>query len=132
MSSQPPPGTASTVRAPCLDDDAPPSLCSRALVWLCPWQSANFPGFRRAILGHIPRAVTWDGIQHWRKGRRVLPADVAEALAAAIEARCAVGRGLVGELRDHAAARRAQPRLLRGCCAVREDGRDRRGNWRRR
>lgn len=107
------------------------ALCKLALCWLAPWSRSEYPGLRKVTLALLPRPYTWQAVQHWRTGRRELPADVAEALARQIEARALAGLALVTDLRSHAKWQDARPKRMVGCCVVREDGRDRRGNWRR-
>ena len=106
------------------------SQWERAVLWLCPWSKITFPGKRRFILSLLPRTVTWDSGAHWRRGG--LPADIADALADAIESRAKIGAELASELRQHAAAMRARPPQRYGWARVDEStGRDKRGNWKR-
>ena len=109
-----------------------PALYRRAADWLCPWNGRTFPGFRRFVLGLLPRPVTWSATQHWDHGRITLPPDIADALADAIAQRRRAGQQLEEELRQHAAAIRARPPQRYGWARVDEStGRDKRGNWKR-
>jgi hypothetical protein len=106
-------------------------LFDRALCWSWPWTRRGYPGLRRGLLASLPGSYTWPAVRHWRTGRTPIPAAVADAMAAQVEARCEAGLALVAELRAHAAAQRAMSRPARGCCQVdASTGRDRRGNWR--
>jgi hypothetical protein len=80
------------------------TLCARAIRWCVPWTRVDYPGFERGGLALMPRVVTWAAVQHWRSGRRPLPADVALALASFIGARCDSGRALAAELQLYAAS----------------------------
>lgn len=108
------------------------ALCERAIRWLLPWTHATFPGFRKGILSMLPGFYAWQAVQHWRRGRRRLPAGVAEAMADAIRSRRLAGELIEAELRAYAVAQRAMRRPAAGCCRVdNATGRDRRGSWRR-
>lgn len=107
------------------------ALCEQAIRWLMPWTLSTFPGLRKGILSILPGVYTWQAVQHWRRGRRHLPAHVAEAMAEMIGARCRAGQSLEAELRAHAAAQRALPRPVTGCCRIEAAGWNRRGYWRR-
>ncbi len=106
-----------------------PTLTDRAIRWICPWEQRAYPGLRRVFLSIPRRPYTWRAVRFWRAGRVPMPAAVADAVADLIEARSRAGLQLVADLREHATAQRGRLKVLRGCCAVRDDGRDRRG-WR--
>ena len=106
------------------------ALCDHALRWLFPWTRRSYPGFRKGVLSALPRSYTWQAVQHWRRGRRLMGADVADALADQIEALCVDGRDIIAGLRSHAAAERTKPKRLVGCCAPDPvTGWDRRGHY---
>jgi hypothetical protein len=105
---------------------------SAVFAWIAPWSRWDYPGRRRLVQALLPRAVTWGAVQHWYRGRRPLPADIATAWAQHIRSRCRRGNELADWLDDYAAASSGRlKRMTAGAAVVREDGRDRRGNWRR-
>lgn len=69
----------------------------------------------------VGRPVTWQAVRHWRKEKRRLPVDVAEAFLAAIEAKVEAGQTLASELRNHIASERKIERRRQGICSVRFD-----------
>ena len=107
------------------------TLADRAGDWLFPWTRETYPGLIRGFLAMLPRHYTWSAVRHWHAGRRRMPAASCRALADAIEARCRVGMEVAAALRVDADAQDAAPKRAYGCCAVREDGLDRRGGWKR-
>lgn len=80
------------------------SVIEKAGRWLFPWHTAYqsaavYPGYRRGILGLLRGAVSWGAWQHWRSGRRAMPAWARDIIADAIETRARSGLAIVAELR---------------------------------
>ena len=107
------------------------ALCERAIRWLFPWTQRSYPGFRKGALSVLPRAYTWQVVQHWQKNNREMPAPVAHAIAVRMETTALEGLEIATELRAHTDGQDARPKRMVGCCAIPEDGLDRRGRWRR-
>ena len=97
-----------------------------AFVWLCPWLTTGFVGFRATILGLMPRPYTWSAVRHWKSGRNRVPADVARAIAAAVRDKAERGLQLAAELDAYADAEEARPKRRCGFLRVEEDGNFRR------
>ena len=103
-------------------------LIRKALTWLIPWTSRDFPGFQRGALSALPRDYGWTTVEHWEKNRHPMPATVATHLANTIESRIRDGAIIVGLLRDYSARVNSQPPRARGFCVVDPTtGRSRRG-----
>lgn len=101
-----------------------------ALTWILPWEIRDYPGHRKGILQILGNRVTWDAVrQYRRRGRWQLWA--LELIHLALKARVDRGISILAELDRQIAHERAQPTKSGGFCIVRDDGRDRRGNWRR-
>jgi hypothetical protein len=107
------------------------ALRERAFRWFSPWTQRSNLGFRNRVLSVLPCPYTWQAVQHWRKGSREMPARAARAIANYIEATVLEGLAIATELRAHADQQDARPKRMEGCCAIRKDGCDRRGSWRR-
>jgi hypothetical protein len=101
--------------------------------WLLPWNIDDYPGFRNGLVELLNGRVTWHGIREWHRGRRTRwPVWAMEVLRSAVASRLKQGQTILAELDACIEQRRAEPiRRNAGFCAVHEDGRDRRGNWRR-
>lgn len=93
------------------------TLIDRVVALLAPWTTHTYPGRIKLVSGLLPRAYTWGAVRHWRRGRRTLPPDVAIALADHIDARGAECVALSADLRAHAAAEIAKPKVLYGMFA---------------
>ncbi len=97
-----------------------------AALYLCPWLARGFPGRRASFLGILPRAYTWQAVQHWQKGRRRCPANVARSIAAAVRDKAERGLQLAAEHDAYADAEEARPKRRCGFLRVEEDGNFRR------
>lgn len=91
-----------------------PAAVWLAIVHLCPWLQKGFKGRRATILEMLPRAYSWQAVQHWQKHRRKCPPSVAIALAQAIRDRAQQGLALAEELEAYAVAEEARPKRLVG------------------
>lgn len=92
-----------------------------------------YPGRMKTMLESILYRVTYSAIGKWKLGKARLPAWAARQWAAVLTARAEADLALARELTEHAEREEANPRVLRGCCAVRDRGgvvRDGRGGYR--
>lgn len=111
---------------------ANPPIGYRVIHWCFQWADHDYPGRQKGFLALLPRSYTRQAMWTWRSGVRRMPAAVARSLADYIRSRCETGMQIVADLEAHADAIDAEPKRLKGACAVdAETGRDRRGNWRR-
>jgi hypothetical protein len=106
------------------------SCGERGLEWILPWSLQDYPGFWRGSLQVLGERVTWGAVIKWRKRRR-WPDWAVEAIRGAVWARLESGQRILADLDDELAKRRAVLERRAGYHEVREDGRDRRGNWRK-
>lgn len=98
------------------------------MLWLFPWNGNAFPGRRKGFLSILPRAYTWQAVQHWQKGRRKCPPFVQRSIADLIRRRCAAGLLIADALEADADRQEAEPKRLGGFMADLEKPR---GNFRR-
>jgi hypothetical protein len=105
-------------------------LPGRARNWFFPWYQLVYPGCNAGFLSLLPRPYAWQAVQHWMKGRRAMPADVARSLAEAVRTRVEIGLTLAADLEAYA-DRQASEQRPTGFCSVGADGKDKRGHWRR-
>jgi hypothetical protein len=96
------------------------TLIGRAIMYLHSCTKRTYRGRRHGMLELLGRKVTWQAVQHWCAGRHPMPAWAADTLADSIEVQARVGLQLVSDLREHATAMRARPRVPRGWQVVRE------------
>jgi hypothetical protein len=103
------------------------------LAWVLPWSSNNYPGFRRGALELLGGTTPWQTVRSWRKTKRGWPVWALERVLHHVESRLDSGRRVAEGLREEIARQEAVEavRHNQGVCEVGEDGRDRRGNWRR-
>ena len=106
------------------------SPADRMLAWFLPWERKDYPGHRRGILHILQNRVSWDAVKKWR-ARDNWPVWALELVQSAIEARLEAGLAIRQDLERQIAEARLKTRTRGGFCVVRDDGRDRRGNWRR-
>lgn len=107
------------------------SLSERAMRWCFPWSRHDYPGLRRGFLALLPRHYTWGAIKHWRFARCRFPVASAVAVEAHIRARCAAGLGIADALAAYIREEEARPPRGLGLVVVGDDGRSKRGSWRR-
>ena len=96
-----------------------------AVAWLLPWSSNNYPGRRRGAEELLQWRANYPAVRMWK----VWPTWALVAVRAAVMARLERGAEVVRQI-DEALASTPLTRNV-GFCEVREDGRDRRGNWRK-
>lgn len=114
-------------------DDRDTTLVWRTVERLAPWQVATYPGRKFLLLESVLQRVGYAAIQRWWQGKNRFPAWAARQWAAVLTARAEADLALARELTEHAEREEANPRVLRGCCAVRDRGgvvRDGRGGYR--
>lgn len=108
-----------------------PDAFVRAAAWLLPWSIHNYPGYRHGIEEILGRKWSWGTIRHWHRTKRT-PLWAKERLLEYLEQRLKAGQAAIDDLRrDIEAMPDPKQRRNTGFTVVREDGRDRRGNWRK-
>lgn len=105
----------------------------RLAPWGCEEGDAPYPGRMKLLVESVLWRVGYSAITKWRQGKNRFPAWAARQWAAVLTARAEADLALARELTEHAEREEANPRVLRGCCAVRDRGgvvRDGRGGYR--
>jgi hypothetical protein len=97
-------------------------LPNRAILWLAPWDTRDYPGRQRLIAAFLGRSVTRQGIWCWRAGKALLPAWAARAWVSAIRTRCEIGLAIAAELEAHAEQMERDPAHGRNLRAMRASG----------